>query len=129
MRSDQQAICFVAGLTDKLGRGVDPEIKKPVAAFYLLGIKTTGSCQGHQDSGLSYPWIDISSPYDQVFFLEKELALFHFVKKGRGLKSSLRLVPKRVKDIADHQHGNFSLELKEINNWAEKKLKVAKTSG
>jgi hypothetical protein len=86
MNQAQQAIAFTNSLTDDLGRPLDEGIKKPVAALYLLGVKTSASCQGHSDHGLSYPWIDILDSYYHVNFLEDELTSFHLIKKGRGSK-------------------------------------------
>jgi hypothetical protein len=47
----------VSRLTDKLGRGLDPDITDTVIALNMLGIPTTQSCEGHLDHGRPYPWI------------------------------------------------------------------------
>ena len=46
-------------LADGLGKGLDPKILPLVAALRMFGIRTSGSCQGHKDWGLPYPWVDI----------------------------------------------------------------------
>lgn len=52
------------GVVDGLGLGLDPGIKRTVVLMNLLGMSTSGSCEGHpdQEHGLDYPWIDISAP-------------------------------------------------------------------
>lgn len=46
-------------LADKLGMPVDEGIKSTVAALWLWDFPTTGSCEGHLDRGLAFPWVDI----------------------------------------------------------------------
>lgn len=47
--------------TDTLGRPVDEKIKPLVLAFLSSEIMTVGSCEGHLDHGLPYPWVDFQS--------------------------------------------------------------------
>lgn len=49
----------VDNITDKLGQPVDTEIKPLVVALRFVDFPTTGSCAGHLDSGLPFPWVDI----------------------------------------------------------------------
>ena len=55
-------------ITDDLGKGIDKNIKKPVAAFLLHGFTTSGSCEGHiakndkTQFGIPYPWIEVYAP-------------------------------------------------------------------
>ena len=46
-------------LTDVLGMPVDQGIREIVAALRLAGFSTTGSCEGHLNRALQYPWVDI----------------------------------------------------------------------
>jgi len=54
---DMQA--FVSQMTDKLGEHVDAGIAETVVLLNLLGIPTSGSCEGHMTHGTGAPWIDI----------------------------------------------------------------------
>jgi len=54
---DMQA--FVSQMTDKLGERVDARIAETVVLLNLLGIPTSGSCEGHMTHGTGAPWIDI----------------------------------------------------------------------
>lgn len=49
----------VESISDGLGLPIDDLIKPTVIALRLWDLPTSGSCQGHADWGLSYPWIDI----------------------------------------------------------------------
>ncbi len=51
-------------IVDENGDPVDKGIREVVTAFNVNGFPTTGSCQGHIESGLgsSGPWIDVQTP-------------------------------------------------------------------
>jgi hypothetical protein len=51
---------------DGIGCHIDKEIKDTVIALNLMGIETTGSCEGHLDRGFAYPWIDIQTYPSEV---------------------------------------------------------------
>lgn len=51
-------------ITDGLGMEIDPKIKETVGALNILGYSTTGSCEGHLNRGLLYPWVDIGDLLD-----------------------------------------------------------------
>lgn len=46
---------------DKLGKRIDPEIKFAIVALKANGFGTTGSCSGHVDRALPYPWVQVES--------------------------------------------------------------------
>jgi len=48
-------------IVDGLGEHLDEGIKESVIALKANGIGTTGSCEGHLDRALPYPWIDVGS--------------------------------------------------------------------
>lgn len=50
-------------VTDTLGQPIDPGILETVAILNLLSLQTTGSCEGHLESGLAYPWIDLEATH------------------------------------------------------------------
>ena len=52
----------VIRLTDKLGNPIDPGILDLVTVLRLLGINTTGSCEGHLGRFTSGPYIMFQSP-------------------------------------------------------------------
>lgn len=57
----KEKIKEVNRIVDGLGLPVDKKIKRGVAALRLLGFHTTASCEGHDDWGLQYPWIEINN--------------------------------------------------------------------
>jgi hypothetical protein len=60
-RAWQETLTAVDKITDGLGKGVDKGIRETVAILQLHGFNTTGSCEGHTDWGLPYPWIEITA--------------------------------------------------------------------
>jgi hypothetical protein len=46
-------------LCDGRQKTIDEGIKETVTALNVLGLVTKGSCEGHDDWGLPFPWIDI----------------------------------------------------------------------
>lgn len=58
----------IESITDGLGKPIDNNIKQAVIALRVYGFPTTGSCEGHLDWGLPYPWIDVNEeePVDLV---------------------------------------------------------------
>jgi hypothetical protein len=73
---------------DGLGLGVDKEIRKSVALFNLLGLKTTMSCAGHLDPhhGEVSPWVDIERRNKKQELRARKLirAYWQYTKKKRG---------------------------------------------
>jgi len=51
----------VEEINDGLGKGIDESIKQSVIAIKANGFGTTGSCEGHLDRALPYPWVDVES--------------------------------------------------------------------
>ncbi|MDP3954629.1 MAG: hypothetical protein Q8Q06_04435 [bacterium] len=49
----------VETIGDKLGKGIDGDIKETVIAFRVLSFETTASCEGHLGWGVASPWVDI----------------------------------------------------------------------
>lgn len=56
----------VEKITDGLDYHIDSGIKESVIALNVFGIKTDGSCEGHLDRGLPYPWIDVQIISDEM---------------------------------------------------------------
>jgi len=56
----------IDSITDGLGLGIDPGIKKTVVVLNLLGFKTSQSCEGHIGRGLPYPWIDFETENQEI---------------------------------------------------------------
>src|SRR6266700_6454397 len=50
-------------VTDTLGKPIDPGIFELVVLLNALGMKTTGSCEGHFER-LASPWVDIAVAID-----------------------------------------------------------------
>jgi hypothetical protein len=59
MKSLKKVRKEVDQLCDKLSNPIDEKIKDLVVGLRYHGIKTTASCQGHLDRGLSHPWVQV----------------------------------------------------------------------
>jgi hypothetical protein len=58
----QETAHDIAHITDPVGNPMDPGIIDMVVALNLLGVTTTGSCEGHLNHGLPAPWVDFHTP-------------------------------------------------------------------
>ena len=63
MEQFKRTITEVEEITDGLEHPVDKGIVEAVAVLIDLGFPTTGSCEGHEEHGIKYPWIDIAVDY------------------------------------------------------------------
>jgi hypothetical protein len=70
----------VDSIVDRLGTPIDSGIKRAVQIFRTLGFETTGSCEGHLDWGLPYPWIEINTD-SSILNLEQKVKLHHLLLK------------------------------------------------
>lgn len=48
-------------ITDGLGMHVDEGIKKILVGLWSNELQTSGSCEGHKNRGLPFPWVDIET--------------------------------------------------------------------
>jgi len=79
--------------------GVDKKILKAVVALNLIGLNTSGSCEGHLNKNSPLPWIKISPPLkaknkdnvikDYELKIRKLLKLFYKNKKNLNDKTKL----------------------------------------
>jgi hypothetical protein len=120
----EKALHWSSGLRDGLGLGLDPEMNEPVAALHLLDIETEGSCQGHQDRGMPFPWIDTRASQEERAAIQKHLPGFHFVEKGFGPAATWRLVPLEVSSITEGKpQGDWDRARAELRAWAQDVLR------
>jgi hypothetical protein len=54
-------------ITDGLGKTVDSGIRDVVTALQVYKFPTTGSCEGHLNWGLTYPWIEVGAPHPDAW--------------------------------------------------------------
>ena len=51
-----------SAVTDKLGKSIDQGILDTVIILNILGIHTSGSCEGHLEWGTCAPWVTLEAP-------------------------------------------------------------------
>ncbi len=61
----QQIRHEVENIKDKLGKGIDENIKSVVISLKANNFGTTGSCEGHKDWAYPWPWIEVESPLSE----------------------------------------------------------------
>ncbi len=95
-------------LEDKLGKPIDPGIKKAVIYLNYLGFCTRMSCEGHTDWGACYPSVSINDPdlsknQDQWWADVENLEIFKLIDEYNNLRDgnddyALRLLPVHESD-------------------------------
>lgn len=80
---------IVNAIKDNQGTPIDENIKHAITMFMSLGLKTSGSCEGHSDHGLSYPWIDFDAEdlpeEDRISFNQMQLEYVKYMFRAYGL--------------------------------------------
>jgi hypothetical protein len=70
----EKKLVELRGVGDKLGMGIDETILEVIAALNLNGVKTVGSCEGHLNRALAYPWVQIGSEKSEEINKKRERA-------------------------------------------------------
>ncbi len=65
---------------------LDPAIKQLVLELRAHGVQTVMSCEGHQEHGFPYPWVDV--------VLEDEVRLLHLVRRFNIRVNSKEIQPE-----------------------------------
>ena len=95
------------GVTDALGKGLDPKIARTVALFNKKGFTTTGSCEGHLRWASPAPYVDVryenESDYRTKYTNLKKL-IEHF---NKGIKDPLKLKLQRLYSSSHDSSGSI----------------------
>jgi len=110
----QRALEWVRQQTDALGMPIDEEIRKPVAAFRILGVRTIMSCQGHQERALPYPWISFNA--QDLAKLKAALQLYPL--PGFTFEHGRRLLPAQAAETTGGQGVSLLSQRADLNKWA-----------
>jgi hypothetical protein len=114
----EASLLFAHTVGDGLGRGLDPGSVRPIAALHFLGIETTASCDGHDERGHRFPWIDVASQAEGQW-LASQLPGWTLVQRGQGSQRSWRLNPKEISTI---DNSDFDNEPREFWDGARAEL-------
>ncbi len=102
-------------ITDGLGLEIDPEIKNTVKFLIAHDFSTYGSCEGHVDNGLPYPWIDIGN------LLRNDVRFQELSKKITYIEENDSQIDTRT-DTEKEEYEFKVNEVKEKNNIDKDKL-------
>jgi len=83
----------VESLVDKLGKRVDSGIKETVTALKCAGFDTDASCEGHLDSKLKAPWVDL-------VFIPNEIRQ-HLREVQRGTRKGEQISEEEARLLAE----------------------------
>ena len=77
-------------IVDAKGMPIDEGIKETVAAFNAVGINTTASCEGHEDTNIEgggrvWPWVAIEAPEEPHPRFEGEVEIFEKIAEANGV--------------------------------------------
>jgi len=127
--SKKEAEDRASTVSDKLGLSLDEKITPIVAGLHRYGIKTQASCQGHEDWGNSYPWVEIalSSLDDLKQLFGHTLLKFEVQEFGVDVDHYAGLLlPKKVivKESLTKPHTNYQALNCERNSWQQQLLVV-----
>jgi len=111
--------------SDALGWKIESGIKETVNAFNLMGLPTTGSCEGHIDRALSFPWIDISAPSEpgeryvgqnEAFekVAKKHALTLEDVKRGVPMDKYWEAIEECYKNGDTEEYKTWNLENKKL---------------
>jgi len=109
----------VEHITDKLGQGVDEQVKETLVALKANEFGTTASCEGHLDRGLPYPWVDVES-----ILAENDANL---VSRYSDLKNKYRLERKGKLEMnpqEKEEYGNMTKRQIEENQKTYEKFSL-----
>ncbi len=105
-------------IADKLGKGIDANIKETIAVFHVLNINTKGSCEGHVNRGTFAPYVDIES--QDIDDLENQLD-----EIGKALEKAKAAVDFQVTLENAKEKANQIYKEIERKNLAERKKVMA----
>lgn len=130
-REPDDSLLFARSLVDGIGRGLDPESVLSVAALHFLGVETTASCNGHEDRGYAFPWIDFTRPRENGQFLLEALPGWTIVQRGQGESRSYRLNPRQIEKIDDQRSNDLPFDFweparEELDRFARAVLRSAR---
>ncbi|MDI6820652.1 MAG: hypothetical protein QMD65_00540 [Patescibacteria group bacterium] len=85
-------------MTDEWG-GIDEKIKETITILNLLGITTTGSCEGHIDYSAPAPWIKITALHEPKKIKQNKEAYWKWQNENQKFRQkTLKLLNEFYKD-------------------------------
>lgn len=108
----------VAKYKDTLDQEIDPEIIETVVALHLLGLPTSGSCEGHLDRVRHNPWVDVEALGQPTTYKNQELIRQQIIEKYKLTDTKIgknELAAKEYVDLITRQ--GYTEEYKE---WIKK---------
>ena len=121
-------------IVDALGSHIEDGIKETVAGLQLLGFNTTGSCEGHNNWGSPYPWVQMNTGGEPKYRWEGEKEMREIIAAelhiaSREIEQSSPQYDfikwEKVDDIFHERLPDNAPETKEYIAWIEKNRELA----
>lgn len=121
-----QSIQYVEKACDKLKKPIDEGIKDTVTILRCFGLSTTASCEGHDDWGHPYPWVDITPEnttterFNWLLYYEQKKKLIQFIEEFYNYRKPLPYAMIIIHDKASSIRiqsivGEFGSRMKEYD--------------
>ena len=107
-------------IADNLGHGIDDAVKEVIIGLQLLGVDTRQSCEGHVDSGISAPWIQISEPEKPEEQFIDELEKFREVAEKYNLSVDRVIHGEPFEAWSEAVLATSDEETQEYKEWRQK---------
>lgn len=108
-------------IRDGLGKKVDQGIRETVIALKAHELRTIGSCEGHEDWGLPFLWVDMKSP--EVARMQKD-------PKYRALSEKSKAVRKGGEPMSSEEAATYHQMLvaqRIVNDAARQRINLLLT--
>jgi len=108
----------VSKYKDTLDQEMDPGIIETVVALHMLGLPTSGSCEGHLDRAMPNPWVDVEALDEPITYKNQELIRQQIIEKYELTDAKIgknELAAKEYVDLITRQ--GYTEEYKE---WIKK---------
>ncbi len=131
----EQTLAGLDRIRDGLGHGIEEGIKEAVVGLQLRGFKTTGSCEGHNDWGLPYPWVQTQAEGEPQYRWESEedmrqqiMAELHVRPEEleRGSSAYSQEKRERGQDVFFERLPDDAPETREYVEWSQRNADIAK---
>jgi len=113
-------------IIDAIGHPIDENIKETVTSLNVFDINTSGSCEGHIDSGAGTPWVGFSSSNEPAEKFTGETIIIERVAKENGISVDSLKKEEAYEDLYWQTENEFEKngETKEAIAWREENEKL-----
>ncbi len=133
-REWERTLAALDTFADLRGKPIENDIKETVAGLQVHGFPTVGSCEGHADRGLPYPWVDVEEENEPTYRWENEenmrLSLMAELRiSADEINRASQMYDETKEDLLDEafyaQLPHDAHETAEFVEWSKRNLALA----